>query len=200
MFSFSQFLAEEAHSFSSTQVDLPAHVGAQIMKYGATIPDADVLHREDHPHITVKYGGLFDTVEPVRMVLQNEPPIIVTLGQLAYFPNADADVVIVKVHSVDLARINAKLAASLDYREDTYEYTPHATIAYVKPGTGKRYASAVNWVLTTREHPLAGLMLTFDTIMFSPTTGVMQPVRLCGERSQEGWQTAPLQIGTLLSR
>lgn len=149
--------------FSSTQVDLPAAVSGHIRKLADSIPDADLGEdgREDKPHVTVKFGLHTDDVADVRRVLAGEKPITVTLGKTSIFPakeGADYDVVKVDVDSPDLHRLNAKIAGALEHTDTHPDYKPHATIAYVKAGLGKKYAGRTD---------LEGQTVTLHEITFS---------------------------------
>lgn len=155
--------ATKPREFSSTQVDL-AHGDADAVRAAAAkIPDADLADdgREEQPHITVKFGLHTNDAADVRRVLADEPPITVTLGKTSIFPakdGGDYDVVKVDVDSPDLHRLNAKIAGALEHTDTHPEYKPHVTLAYVKPGLGKKYVG---------RDDLAGRTLTFKAITFS---------------------------------
>lgn len=68
----------------------------------------------------------------------------------------------VDVNSPDLHRLN-KLVTSLSPTEDSHPvYTPHLTIAYLKPGRGKKYAG---------DAALNGTKLSFTGVLFSGKRG-----------------------------
>ena len=115
--------------------------------------------REDDPHITVKYG--FDDGDddpgPVRRLLKDFGPIRVTLGKTSVFPDSgNGDVVKIDVESKDLHRAHNLLNA-LPHDESHSEYKPHATVAYVKAGKGKKYSGLDD---------LDGQSFTVDVVMF----------------------------------
>lgn len=153
-----------AHEFSSTQVELPPSHAAAIRRLAESIPTADLAKdgREDKPHVTVKFGLHTDDVADVRRVLAGEAPIRLTLGKTSVFPASetgkDYDVVKVAVNSPDLHRLNAKLAGALEHTDTHPEYKPHATIAYVKAGLGKKYAGRTD---------LEGQSATLNAVTFS---------------------------------
>lgn len=181
-----QATAEEPkREYSSTQVAIPGIVGRRMKEASARIPDADLAKdgREDDPHVTVKYWLHGDDAEEVRKLLAGEGPIRVKLGKSSLFENDDADVLKVDVESEDLRRLNAKIAA-LPNSEKHPDYKPHATIAYLKPGSGKKYAG--------KPVPgVSGAEITIDTLTFSGKNGEKVEIPLSGESKAADAQPAP---------
>ncbi len=179
-------LAEEAvgpefkHDYSSTQINLPEDVSSKIKAEAANIPDADLAEdgRETQPHVTVKYGLHTNDVEAVRKVLANEPPIEVTLGKTSLFDaketKSDYDVVKADVDSPDLHRLNKKIADAIEHTDTHPTYQPHATLAYVKAGRGKKYAG---------NDALVGTKVRIDKITFSDRNGNQIDVPLSGTKA-----------------
>ncbi len=141
----------ESHKFSSTQVDLPPSIATKLIALGKSIPDEELAEdgRESEAHITVKYGLHTADARKVKNALEGEPPIKLTLGKVSIFPAKETetqrggdqyDVVKVDVDSEDLRRLNKKISDALPHTDTFPGYKPHATIAYVKPGLGKKYA------------------------------------------------------------
>ncbi len=171
--------SQPTHDYSSTQVNLPPAIGAQLQAMGARIPDEDLADdgRESEPHVTVKYGLHGEDPEAVRALLANEPPVTVRLGKTSIFPNGESnsgDVVKVDVDSPDLHRLNAKIAGALPNSDTHPEYKPHATIAYVKPGLGKKYVGDAS---------LEGQTATIDRVAFSDKSGKVTEIPLTGRAS-----------------
>jgi 2'-5' RNA ligase len=71
-------------------------------------------------------------------VLQFKRPVVELTG-VSIFENEKFDVVKIDVKSKDLAAMNAKLTSDLQCTVKFPDYHAHATIAYVKPGCGKKY-------------------------------------------------------------
>ena len=113
--------------------------------------------------MTVKWR--IETTDPniVLAKLGDEGPVTLTLGVTDVFETPDADVLMVKVDSPDLTRIHRDLVDSgLRGVEPYPTYVPHATIAYLKKGEGKRY---------TGDNTFAGQTVTVNTLTFSPADG-----------------------------
>lgn len=184
---------QKTRDYSSTQVNLPQDIGDKVRAFAALIPDADLAEngRENEPHITVKYGLHGEDPDEIRRVLADEPPITVTLGKTSIFPNGESDngdVVKIDVDSPDLHRLNKKIAAALPVTDTHPEYKPHVTIAYVKPGEGKKFAGS---------DALAGQSITLDHIVFSSKDGTMTEIPLSGQAKREG---PPSDVATVRER
>jgi len=98
------------------------------------------------------------------------------------FPNDESnagDVVKVDVESEDLRRLNQKIANALPNTETHPGYKPHATIAYVKAGLGKKYAG--------KPVPgVSGQEITLDRIVFSDPSGRQTEIPLRGGLAPPG--------------
>jgi 2'-5' RNA ligase len=154
-------LSKPDHEFSSTQVDLEKVVADKVRSLGSKIPDSDLAEdgREADPHITVKFG-LHDD-EPsaeLKRIVKDHGPIQAKLGKTSLFSNDEADVVKIDVVSHDLHRLNKKISGACKCTDTHPEYQPHATVAYVKPGKGKKYSGNAS---------LEGTPVTFDHVVFS---------------------------------
>lgn len=175
--------APGAHEYSSTQVNLPYPLAGRVRRAGLQIPDEDLADdgRENEPHVTLKYGLHGEDPEPVRKLLENEPPIRLTLGKTSVFPANEsktarggagsADVVKADVHSPDLHRLHKKISAALPHTDTHPDYKPHATLAYVKPGKGKKYAGS---------KAVEGFRAVVDHVTFSSKNGQKTRIPLAG--------------------
>lgn len=167
-----------AREYASTQVNLPPETSQAVTKLSGMIPDEDLAEkgREDAPHITVKFGLHDSDPETVRKIIEAEPPITATLGKTSFFPadpnNGNSDVLKVDVTSPDLTRLNEKIAEAVKTTDTHPEYTPHVTIAYLKPGKGKDYDGDTS---------LAGQKITFDSLVFSGADGKETEIPLKGK-------------------
>lgn len=134
----------EKRKVGSTQFNLPKSITDIIQKFAAKIPKDRLAEDgiESESHVTAKYGITGDDPQEVRDALAGEAPIKVKLGMLSIFPaseSGNADVLKLDVESPDLHRINLKLSG-LPHIDTHAGYKPHATVAYLKPGEGKKYA------------------------------------------------------------
>lgn len=166
----------DGYSYSSTQVNLTGEAAAAVKKLGKSIPDDDLAEdgRESEPHITLKYGLHTSDPAKVAAVLRGEKPIRLKLGKTSTFPpNKDnkSEVVKVEVHSADLHRLNKKISDALEHTDSFPNYTPHATIAYVKPGKAKKH---------TGHYSLIGKEVLVNEVVFSSKDGKQTKIPLNG--------------------
>lgn len=112
------------------------------------IKEDDIYHPEDpskgletDPHVTVLYGlhsnvtdsdvqSIVDQIDGGKLKLK--------ISGVGVFENKDFDVVKFNIESHYLHQVNS-MFRTLPYSSDYPDYKPHITIAYVKPGTGKKY-------------------------------------------------------------
>ena len=173
---------DQAHDYSSTQINLPENEAESIRTFSKVIPESEIYEdpgdpsygREDQPHITVKYG--LDTIDPkeVEPLLADQGPITAKMGEISIFESDDYDVVKVDIESPELHALNKKITDNLKVT-DTYPtyptYTPHATIAYVKKGEGKKYIG---------DKSFEGQEVKFDSLLFSGKDGKETVIPLKG--------------------
>ena len=156
-----QLKVAASHKYGSTQVQLPMDVAAQMAAFPIAEEDLTGDGRELDSHITVKYGLLDVASNEVSAALADEKPAEATLGKTSVFEgveNGTADAVIIEVSSDCLHRWNKKIEDAVETAESKYDYKPHATIAYVKPGLGKKYAG---------DSRFEGMKLVFDRIVLT---------------------------------
>lgn len=155
----------ESYSYASTQVQLPRHIASQLFAYGRSIPDSDLAAdgRETDAHVTVRYGLLDSDPEKLLSVLAGKGAAELTFGPSRVFATDDYDVVVIGINSPDLAALHTAISTAIPCRENDYDtYVPHATVAYVKPGRGARYAG---WT------GMNGETFTADSLMLCDTDG-----------------------------
>lgn len=171
---------KEAHSYASTQVNLPESVAGPILKAGADIP-ADQLAKdglEKHPHVTALYGLTGEDAQPVIDAVAGHGPVTVKLGKASIFHTPDADVLKVDVESPELHALNGKLK-NLPNENGYPDYVPHATIAYLKPGQGAQYDG--------KEIPgVTGQEITLDSLSFMGKDGKETKISLTGSDETAG--------------
>lgn len=165
------------HKFGTTQVDLTGAERDEILAYAAEIPDEWLAEqgRETEPHITVKYGLHTQDVSEVAAALEGEAPVGVKFGDTSVFVADGYAVIIVKVESDGLRRLNARLADSLEHTDTHPEYVPHATVAYVKP-------DKLQESLALRDAGfMSGSEATFDRVTYSNQSGARSTINLTGD-------------------
>ena len=154
--------------YAWVRVDLPKNVIEKMKAFGKEISDEDVYTadddrygRESSFHVTVKYGICEDDVEKVRDVLDGQKAGELYMGESSIFESEDEpyDVVKIEIESKDLKRLHGALS-KLPNEDSHPVYKAHATIAYVKKGTGKKYVGAFKLDET----------IPFSKVVFETTT------------------------------
>jgi hypothetical protein len=95
---------------------------------------------ETESHVTLLYGIHSGEVDDNDVLdISSELPIeSMIIHNISAFENDDFDVLKFDVDAPVLNKINAKLT-KLPHTNDFPDYHPHSTIAYLKPGTAKKY-------------------------------------------------------------
>lgn len=95
---------------------------------------------EDEPHTTLLYGLHSNEIpdEKVMEICKSKQFGPLTLTNPSLFENDQYDVLKFDVINPILNEINAELS-KLPHTTNFPDYHPHATIAYLKPGMGKKY-------------------------------------------------------------
>jgi 2'-5' RNA ligase/phage FluMu protein gp41 len=168
--------AEEVpkHDYASTQANIQEPVASEVRAAADLIPKSELADKgiETEPHITALYGLHAEDPTEVAKILQDQPPITATFGPAMVFKGEDKDVLVAQVESPDLHRINAALR-TLPYTSDFPNYTPHMTLAYLKPGEGAKYEG----------QPIPGVtgkQVTLNSIAFSGKDGKQVEIPLTG--------------------
>ena len=182
-----KWVAEKAknRSFASTQFDLPPELADKVRAFGRTIPDEELAAdgRETTIHVTCKYGLHSDSPDEVRELVTGFGSFPIRLGRVSLFP-ADGtedqrggdrfDVVKIEVISPELVRLNKLISRNIECTDTHPRYNPHVTIAYVKPGEGRKYVGADDFdgdVFTASELVFSGKDRTHTTIPLSGNSG-----------------------------
>jgi 2'-5' RNA ligase len=108
------------------------------------IYDKPGFRLEEDPHTTVLFGfhdkevSLDEIQNVLRKYLNGKDKIEVKLTGMSLFENEKFDVLKFDIESEDLKNLNS-LLKEFPNTNDHPEYHPHATVAYLLPGTGQKY-------------------------------------------------------------
>ncbi len=112
----------------------------------ARISTTDLAHKngfELQPHITVRYGFLGSPEKLEKWLQCIAAPVMIRFGKTAVFdPSSasdDAAVVYIAVDSDDLKILHRGIDVAAQFTRDTFDYSPHLTLAYVKPSEASKY-------------------------------------------------------------
>jgi len=104
-----------------------------------TKDDSDWYGLETDPHVTLLYGLHEDVnIDMVRSSLAVTKFRRVKIHNVSLFENDEFDVLKFDVKD-DIVNHCNKVLKSLPHTEQYGDYQPHMTIAYLKPGLGKKY-------------------------------------------------------------
>jgi 2'-5' RNA ligase len=97
------------------------------------------------PHITLIYGLKKEEldIDPLFKEIKHIRPITLTINEIGVFENPDFDVVKFNVPVVEALKEYRNTFLQFPNKQDFPEYKPHMTIAYIKPGEGKKYAKKI---------------------------------------------------------
>ena len=131
---------EGVGSAGCLMVNFPLADSIEILKWvDETVPSEVVITPEREVHITILYGVSPDVpVSEIQSFVESLPLVVVKLGSVGFFKQADQDVMKLAVDSPQLQEINQKLKEFIgahNIEPSKYEYNPHLTLAYVKPGS-----------------------------------------------------------------
>lgn len=137
----------EEKDYCSTQINLPEEVSDEVRQWQKGNMMVEYLSEkgmEDKPHITVKYG-LHETKPSKELIeaIAQYQPFHITLGPISMFKmrpeNESAsdnyDVVKVGIESPELVKLNEHICKLCPHVDTFAKYSPHMTLAYVKPGS-----------------------------------------------------------------
>jgi len=93
-------------------------------------------------HITILFGlhnnvNVDDVIKEVNDYVKK--PIKIEIKKLSHFENEKFDVLKFDVESPELRELNKIIKEKFEHTETYPSYEPHITVAYLKPGTAKKY-------------------------------------------------------------
>jgi 2'-5' RNA ligase len=178
----------------STQTDIPASSEASKGLDAARklIADEDTAGKGKDiggNHVTVRYGIKGEDVEGIKHFLAEQQPFEAQLGKTATFPPTEqskgAAVIIAPIEAPELHRLNAELEKHGEFIEPTFDYKPHATVAYVKPEAAERYVGM---------DATEGKKFQIDSITISNKDGSQEVIKL-GEPRTSVKMDVPTDLG-----
>jgi len=99
---------------------------------------------EPTPHITLLHGIEPNTrLNEFGHILPRANEYNVEVGGLQYFNKSTYDVLFLKVKCSLINEVNLKLKETIKYHPTFPVYTPHITIAYLKPGKANKYVYSI---------------------------------------------------------
>lgn len=135
------------HKFGNTQLDIPDGEAAEALEALRSLIDDDDCAGQgknvEGNHVTVRYGLSGDDHNGVFSYFAAQAPFECLLGKMEMFPPSEASdraaVLKVPVMSDELLRMNDELEQHGAFIPATFDYNPHATVAYVKPEAAFKY-------------------------------------------------------------
>ena len=137
------FRYKEARDYSCLTCPLPKKITDEILSWiKDNISDQDLTGdgKESQIHVTVKYGIHTHDITDIKQAIWGYGPIDIILGKIDVFENEDQDVVKIDVKSPQLHEFNKFISNKFDHTDSYPTYQPHITLAYLKPGLGKKYS------------------------------------------------------------
>lgn len=171
-----------AYDYGSTHFEIGGATAEVIRELQGKIKKGDIKQLEDQLHITVRYGLLLDEADDaLEPILATVPPVKANLNGLGVFANPEADVLYIKVESDSLMALNEALQALPGKPSDYETYTPHLTLAYLKPGTAQAYVDSLDIKINN---------VTLDCLVYSDRHGSQEKFEL----SEIGEESAPADV------
>ncbi len=101
---------------------------------------------EHDPHVTVLYG-IHSSNSDVIFSDIDLKPITLKFSNISLFENEKFDVLKFDITSKALHGLNQRVCDAVEYTNKFPDYHPHATICYLKAGTGKDYVDVPSSLL-----------------------------------------------------
>ena len=145
---------------------LPQDFCSELMEWGKKNIGDDLLSgiknkgREGSPHVTLATGIIDEEPGKALEILSSVAPFEIELGDVSTFDKRDKgyDVVKLEVASPVLHSLNSDILQSLEVQDPIKPYSPHATIAYVRPGACDKIVG---------NDSFSGKKLPIDSVVYS---------------------------------
>lgn len=159
MLSLKNLILEVKYDYGCIMAQIPPSTASLIINFGKQIISDDMLYfnedepddygREKEPHVTIKFGLTESyTKEQIQQMLAGTKPFTITIQGLDIFENPKFDVVKFNMEGKDLRRLR-KVFDKLPNTDEYKIYHPHMTLAYVKPGLGKKFQNRTTKAFST---------------------------------------------------
>ena len=153
------FLIEKsAFDCDSTLFEIRGSVAQHIRELQGEIKKGDIKELERYLHITCRYGLVLDGSEVLEPIVDALEPIQANITGLNAFQSEQHDVLYLAIESEGLLALNEQLQALTGKPSDYDEYTPHITLAYLKPNTAQKYIDEMSFEIKN---------LILDTFVYS---------------------------------
>lgn len=141
-------LIENRYDYGCVMANIDEDDSRKIIDFNYKTISEDILYieeddssfgREQHPHVTIKYGLVKSyTEEQIKHLLRQVTPFDIQVRGISIFENDKFDVIKFDVESPELRKLN-EIFSNLPNHDEHPTYNPHMTIAYVKKGMGKKF-------------------------------------------------------------
>lgn len=161
------------HRYANVALLMPPEIAGKIKSIAAALPEEDIDPedgRDEHPHLTLKYGIDSDVPDGAKRALSNIGPIRIKLVKLDNFEIPDRrDVLKFTVESADAAKANEAICKECPHVDTFATYEPHVTLSYLKFGKGKSHVWPTD---------LDGTELTLTRAVFQDRNGNEESISL----------------------
>ena len=137
----------EEQSYGWVYVTVPNNIAKKTLKFAKAIPKRELYTEDDkdwsfgvetEPHITVLWGIHTLDANELKIALEDMQGGKASLSKIDFFENDDYDVLKVNIRSPFMKKLNKKIKTHVTCKE-TFDYSPHLTLAYLKCGNGEKY-------------------------------------------------------------
>ena len=132
------------YKYSCVMLEISNEIAKEVIEWGKknikeedvyTDPEDPSLGREDHIHITVKYGLHSSDPACVSDLIKDFGSFDVKFDKVSKFESENYDVIKIAIKSDKLRKLNKLISDNTQVTDKYPQYNPHATIAYVKKGS-----------------------------------------------------------------
>lgn len=148
-------------SYGWMGVDMPRDIALRLAVLQRAIDPEDLYTEkagyglEKNPHTTLAYGHEEETPETTRQAIADFLAGEGTIGELSHFEQPDYKVLKFSVDSKHMQGLNKRLRERISMPGETFsEYSPHVTVAYLKPDVDPSKYQRLARLLSGRRFPV----------------------------------------------